>query len=736
MKHIIYPWHSAILLVIILSGHYNVIGQQESDSLAALLKSHTSSDSARANLLVSLAEKTHLADPGKSIAYATELEKMIFSKPDGNYKAIKNRYLSAAQLLKAKSYLAMDQQKKADSVFTRAIGLWQKAGDKNGEAKALFKIGRINNVFGRLEEAIKNYQKALKLEEALGNERDIGINLYHLGSSYADQSNYTAAEDYTRQAYELFKKMDDDYRAGMCLNNLGNIQNSKGNFPKSLEYYLAALKINERIKNDLEISNNLNNVGIIYMSMQQFTKARIYFQRANDILAKKGNESAMLYSLGNIGITYSAENNFPKALEYFNRVLKISINTGDKGSVAQAYNSIARVYEDSKNYPEAIKYYTDAIAINDSIGDKYSKIYSLVGLGDVNRMAGNAAKSAVYLRQARTLAREIGALDPEKDALQGLTQLYADTKQFDSAFKYMELFTNLKDTLLNKENIEEIARKELEYGFDKKMIEEKLLSELEINKQKNRKNIFLILGLGVLVMAGGLWSRLSYVRRSRASIQKEKDRSDELLLNILPAEVAEELKQKGFAEARHFDEVTVLFTDFKGFTSMAEQLSAGELVTEIDFCFRKFDEIITRYGIEKIKTIGDAYMCAGGLPVINRTNATDVVNAALEIQQFMLSMKHERILEQRPYFELRLGIHTGPVVAGIVGIKKFQYDIWGDTVNLASRMESSGETGKVNISQMTYERIHDHFECTYRGKIEAKNKGTVDMYFVDGIKPV
>lgn len=723
-----------LLLSLLIFFNPAVIARSEADSLAAELKKYTTSDSTRANLLVNLAEKIRISDPPQSIFYATELERMILSKPGGNYKANTNRYLSAALLLKGKSYLAMEQQKKADSVFSLAIKLWQKADDQNGEAKALFKIGRIYNVSGRLEEAIINFRKALKLEEALGSKMDMGINLYHLGSAHSDQSNYTAAEDYTRQAYEVFNEMGDDYRAGMCLNNLGNIENNKGNFTKSLEYYLAALKINERIKNDLEISNNLNNVGIIYLSLQQYAKARSYFQRANDILAKTGNESAMLYSLGNIGITYSAENDFPKALDYFNRVLQISINNGDKGNIAQAFNSIARVHEDSKNYPEAIKYYRDAVAINDSIGDKYSKIYNLVGLGDVNRMAGDAAKAAVYLREARALAQEIGAMDPEKDALQGLTQLYADAKQFDSAFKYMMLFADLKDTLLNKENIEEIARKELQYGFDKKMIEEKLLSELEINKQKNRKNIFFISGLGLLLMAGGLWSRLRYIHKSRAIIKKEKDRSDELLLNILPAEVAEELKEKGFAEARHFDEVTVLFTDFKGFTTMAEQLTPGELVHEIDYCFKKFDEIITRYGIEKIKTIGDAYMCAGGLPVINRTNAIDVVNAALEIQQFMASMKLERIDENRPYFELRLGIHTGPVVAGIVGIKKFQYDIWGDTVNLASRMESSGEVGKVNVSQMTCEKISDRFKCTYRGKIEAKNKGTVDMYFVEGVK--
>jgi class 3 adenylate cyclase len=213
-------------------------------------------------------------------------------------------------------------------------------------------------------------------------------------------------------------------------------------------------------------------------------------------------------------------------------------------------------------------------------------------------------------------------------------------------------------------------------------------------------------------------------------IEREKERSDKLLLNILPVEVAEELKSKGSAEAKLFDEVTVLFTDFKDFTKLAEKMTAGELVHEIHTCFMAFDNIMEMYGIEKIKTIGDSYMCAGGLPVANKTHAIDVVNAALDIQQFILKRMTERKAAGKEPFQIRIGIHTGPVVAGIVGVKKFAYDIWGDTVNIASRMESSGEAGEINMSGATYELIKDKFECRHRGKIQAKGKGELDMYFV------
>ena len=215
-------------------------------------------------------------------------------------------------------------------------------------------------------------------------------------------------------------------------------------------------------------------------------------------------------------------------------------------------------------------------------------------------------------------------------------------------------------------------------------------------------------------------------------IQAEQDRSEGLLLNILPAKVADELKQFGSAQAHKYEGVSVLFTDFKNFSQIAEQLPAEQLVAELDYCFKAFDNIIDKYGLEKIKTIGDAYMCAGGLPMPNQDNAKLAVQAAIEIQDFLEEWNKQKAQEQKPHFEARVGIHTGPIVAGVVGTKKFAYDIWGDTVNVAARMESKGEIKKINISGATYELIKDDFECTYRGMINVKNKGEIAMYFVEG----
>ncbi len=211
----------------------------------------------------------------------------------------------------------------------------------------------------------------------------------------------------------------------------------------------------------------------------------------------------------------------------------------------------------------------------------------------------------------------------------------------------------------------------------------------------------------------------------------EKHKSESLLLNILPKETAEELKKTGTAKTKIFKSVTIMFTDFKNFTNATEKISPEKLVKEIHEYFSFFDAVMDKYHIEKIKTIGDSYMCAGGIPEENNSHPEDVVRAALEIQQFMQDQKKEKESHNEMFFELRLGVHTGPVIAGIVGTKKFAYDIWGDTVNIASRMESSGEVGRVNISASTYELIKDKIDCEYRGKITAKNKGEIEMYFVN-----
>lgn len=231
------------------------------------------------------------------------------------------------------------------------------------------------------------------------------------------------------------------------------------------------------------------------------------------------------------------------------------------------------------------------------------------------------------------------------------------------------------------------------------------------------------------------WLKSKKIERQSEELRSDKEKIDKLLLNILPPAVAQELKDQGYVKPVFYESATIVFTDFVGFTKITERLTPDQLVRELDEVFSRFDRVMDKYGLEKLKTIGDAYMYAGGVPVSSHTHEIDAVLGALEIQSFVEQVNEEKRRSGRPVFEIRIGINTGPLMAGVVGKKKFVYDVWGDAVNLASRMESSGKTGQVNISQSTYVRIKDYFETEARGRIMAKNKGTVEMYFVKRIKP-
>ncbi|MBK8922750.1 MAG: hypothetical protein IPM81_14795 [Saprospirales bacterium] len=263
-------------------------------------------------------------------------------------------------------------------------------------------------------------------------------------------------------------------------------------------------------------------------------------------------------------------------------------------------------------------------------------------------------------------------------------------------------------------------------------------AELALRESESKRNFYLAAFIAMLLLAGGATFSFLKARQSarllgekNKIIRAEQQRSENLLLNILPALVADELKKQGSTSARYFEDVSVLFADFVGFSQIAEKLTPQQLVSELDTCFKAFDDIIAKYNLEKIKTIGDAYMVAGGLPHGGGSQLRDMIAAAREMQKWLSNWNIERSRQKLPLFEARIGIHTGPVVAGVVGSRKFAFDIWGDTVNIAARIEEAGEGGKINISGEVYAVVKQYFPCTYRGKIPAKNKGEIDMYFVE-----
>ncbi len=568
------------------------------------------------------------------------------------------------------------------------------------------------------------------LAEKINYQSGLALALKNMGIGFYLQGKYVDAIKTWQQALEVYQIIGDKKGVANMLGNQGAIYFARGDDAKALELHLQSLKISEETGDTLRILTSLTNTGGVYLNkVATYQKALEYFLRSYKLSLAINDQYSIGTSSVNLGETYYKLGDDSTALIYLNQSVKAYQGTEN---LPYSLNYIGRVYTRQKEFGNAIKTHLEAFEISKKLDTKLDMTQSLVGLAHAYSANGDVASSIDAYKRSLEVGIPLNAVTEMKEAYEGLSLAYSKNSDYSNAFKYQNLLLAIKDTIYNINTDKKLGT--LQFGFDLEKKEsqinllnkDKEIQKREIQRQKLVRNSF-IGGFAIVL----LFAAVFFSQRNR--ISKEKKRSDELLLNILPEETAEELKSTGTAKAKSFELVSVLFTDFKNFTQASELLTPEELVAEINYCYSEFDRIVTRYGIEKIKTIGDSYMCAGGLPVTNQTNPYDVVSAALEMANFIEKNKQERIEKGQPYFELRLGVHSGPVVAGIVGIKKFAYDIWGDTVNTASRMESSGQIGRVNISGTTYELIKDKYTCTHRGKIEAKNKGVIDMYFVEGL---
>jgi class 3 adenylate cyclase/Tfp pilus assembly protein PilF len=479
-------------------------------------------------------------------------------------------------------------------------------------------------------------------------------------------------------------------------------------------------------------------IADVYSVMGDYSNSQNYYAKAIEILRKEKEEPNLLgAALLNAGDAAFLNSEFDKALDYFEEAGIIFENIGFKIGLAYNLGNIGMVYAEQGKDALAEKNINEAILILKEIKDYYPISVYLTYMSDIYVKKQDWEQAFSYAERSLDLAMQYGLKDQISEAYLQLHELNELRGMTEESLKNYKNHIIYRDSVTNISAVQEMANLRTNFEVSQKQTEVDL-KQTEVNlldqQKRNQQLISLATGIGLLliiIVAIGLHRRNNFVNKAKFLVEKEKEKSDSLLLNILPEQTAEELKDKGKVQTKRFESISVMFTDFKGFTQNSANLSPEELVESVNYYYSKFDDIIEKYGLEKIKTMGDAYMCAGGLPFPTKDHPILMVEAALEIAAFVNESK-KADPDAMNRFDIRIGINTGPVVAGVVGKKKFAYDIWGDTVNIASRMESNSEPGKVNISDNTYQLIKDQYQCSYRGEIEAKNKGMMKMYFVEG----
>jgi len=583
-------------------------------------------------------------------------------------------------------------------------------------------------------DSLFKFSKENGFEKGMVNALDLmGYNFFRTGS-------YPNALLSYKEGLDLANKIGYKNGAANILLKTGYIYHDNEDIVRGLYYYQKSLKIYTETNNIAGVGSIFNEFGSIYLEMEDYEKSLEYYHKSIDINNELNEEYANSAMYTNIGGLYLNKEEFAKAVESYNKGLAISKDMDDKLGIASGLAGLAGVYSAQENYKMALEYFQKSLAISKEIGDALGISSTLIDIGYIYAEQGRFPQAIEHCSKSLAIAKELGDINNQISSCEILYDLYKEMGNTDKALMYHEKMALFNDSLQTKEAAIKIHQME----FSKQMLSDSLVQvekdikvaaahQEEVRQKDKNRNMSIAIGIFFFLLSGGFFSRWRYVKKSKAIIEKEKDRSEKLLLNILPASIAAELKEKGEAEAKDFDLVSMLFSDFKSFTQKSEKLSAQQLIGEINQCFKAFDYICEKYGIEKIKTIGDAYMAAGGLPLPGESSVENTVLAALEMQEFMTSRIKLQNENGEVTFDMRLGIHTGPVVAGIVGVKKFQYDIWGDTVNIASRMESNGEIGRVNISQYTYDLIKNdsRFSFESRGKIMVKGKGEMNMWFVN-----
>jgi adenylate cyclase len=584
----------------------------------------------------------------------------------------------------------------------------------------------------KYSEAIDAFQSALDLQRETGDLESVASTLNNIGLNYKMRGNYDKAIEYYEQTVQIDEQLGKGNEIAKTFNNIGMVYRVWGKYDQAIDYFERSLRIKNSLNDQAGVSKSLNNMGLVYTEWKKYDQAILNFRESLKIEESLKNEDEAAIRLNNLGRVYFYRNQYDTALLYFNKYLDYQINKNNLDLIATAHNNIGKVYVAQENYKEAAFYLNSALAIYNQIGKEGEKATVLANLSAVSKAMGLYEIALQQLDSSTQIAEKLGLRNQLQQNYLYYSEIYSALENYKKSLEYYKKYSEVKDSVFSDEILSKLSDFQAKYETEKKENEIQLLKKneliqgLALKKQTIFRNFMLASSCLLLALAGMIFFSLQLKKKDNRIIAAAREKSDQLLLNILPAEIASDLKEKGKTEPQLFDNITTCFIDIVNFTQKSAALDPKILIEELNQIFTAFDNIVEKNSCERIKTIGDSYLAVSGLPVPDPNHAIRIVSCCIEMVSYIRKRNEESLYK----WEVRAGVHSGEAVAGVVGVKKYIYDVFGDTINTASRMQSNSEPMKINISEATYKLVKDQFETEPRGEIEARGKGKLRMYFV------
>lgn len=585
---------------------------------------------------------------------------------------------------------------------------------------------------GKYSEAIKWFHDLLELQQKRGDLHAISTTLNNIGLSYRGRGNNDKAIEYYERAVRIDEELNRGREIAVTLNNIAMIYRDWGKYDKAIEYFERSLLIRSNLSDQEGVSTVLNNIGLIYTDWKNYNQAILNFRESLRVERQIGNRDGIATRLNNLGQVYYFQNQNDTALVYFQDALKIYLQTNNKEKIAMCNNNIGKVNVVQGKYKEATTFLTSSLDIFNGLGKKREQATVLANLSDIYRILDQIPLALQLLDSSTHIALQMNFRKQLQQNYLYYSGIYSDQQNYRKSLEYFKMYSQVKDSIFTDEIIKQLSDFQIRYETEKKENEIQLLRKneeiqnLDLKKQKIMRNSMLVVSVLLFTIAVIVYTGLQRKKRDNLLIAGAMAKSDKLLLNILPAGIANDLKEKGKTDPQLFRDVSVCFIDIVNFSKKAAILDPVVLIDELNQIYTGFDNIIENCTCERIKTIGDSYMAVAGLPESDPGHAHNIIRSCIEMLRFI----RKRNSESEHKWEVRIGVHSGEVIAGVVGVKKFIYDVFGDTINLAARLENSSEPMRINISDATYNLIKDEFEAEDRGEFEVKNMGRIRMYFV------